>query len=164
MLSIGTVVPERNIIGKRMKKDMSRACCIFFESVDTKTPIPMLVKRNIIEAKKKSGTLPLMGSPIIMAIMTLGKSENIAIDTVGRSFARITSCLLNGVTIICSIVPVSFSLTMVAAGWIIPTITLAITIIEIIMKNRNLSSGLYQILTLASTSGACVSTPLRAST
>src|SRR3989304_6636861 len=135
---------------------------MFLESVDMKTHVPMLVKRNIIEAKKKSGTLPLIGSPIILAIKMLGKRDTSAIETVGRSLATTTLCLLKGVTIICSIVPVSFSLTMVAAGWIIPTITPAITIIEIIMKNRNLSSGLYQILTLASTSGACVPTPLRA--
>src|SRR3989337_911610 len=73
ILSMGTMVPERKSTGNSIKNDMRSACWRFRDSVDTKTPIPMLVKRKIVEAKKNRGMLPLIGSPKpTVAIKRLG--------------------------------------------------------------------------------------------
>lgn len=96
MFFIGTTVPDKNMMRKRIKNEIKRACWRFLDRVEMYTQIPIFVKRPTAEAKKNRGILPFIGTPNQRAIKRLGKRNRRPMARVGMTFARIISYFLRG--------------------------------------------------------------------
>ena len=111
--------------------------------VDMKRPTPRVESRNRKAQQNNHIVLPLMGIRNIIkaAITTIATSKIPAIAN-GRSFPSISSTGFMGVTINCSIVPISFSRTMLIAVSITVTRAIIFTTTPGMKYTRLLRSGL----------------------
>lgn len=110
---MGNINPERRIAGRKKKKVLIIACCCVWETVDIKRPIPSVERRYSVVQKRRRMRLPLMGisnQNTPTAVMRRTSMKDIMAK--GMVFPRISSKGVIGVTISCSIVPISLSLTI----------------------------------------------------
>ena len=113
MFSKGKAKPERMKAGIMKKKVEIWACCCVEEIVEMKRPTPTeLIKKKILPKRRRRG-FPRRGTSNqktpMRAIMIASARPIIAN---GRVFPSISSQDRMGVTMICSRVPISLSLTM----------------------------------------------------
>src|SRR4030043_358184 len=154
MFSIGKTNPERMIWGMMKNAAGSMACCWFREIVEMNRPRPRVVSMKIGLRPNSSQMLPLTGTPNPnTATATTTAISTTPMRKKGRSLPRMSSWGRTGVTMSCSMVPSSFSLTMPSDVSIMVMIIKTIASTPGIMKFRLRSSGLYQTRTWGSTPG-----------
>ncbi len=112
MLAMGKEKPESNIAGKKNRNVLIIACCCVWLSVEMNSPTPSIVSRYSPVETYNSRMLPRNGTsnqkkPIRRIKVTSTK----LISTKGSVLPRMNSAGVMGVTMICSIVPISFSRT-----------------------------------------------------
>ena len=116
MLSRGTIKPDRINAGIIIKEAMYIACIWLVEIFEMSTPNPREPKRNIKLSPKRSGMLPATGTPNQnIPTPTVSATLTSATATKGKILPSISSHDLIGVTINCSKVPCSLSLTIAKA-------------------------------------------------
>src|SRR5271157_2809965 len=110
-------------------------------------PIPAMVKRNSIEVARKKGMDPLNG--ISNNRNARGTTTDIVIISMmkqGMILPRISSILVMGATMSCSIVPISFSRTMTDDVRIVVRASMMITTTPGTKKSLEFRLGLNQAL------------------
>ena len=113
MLAIGKEKPESNIAGKKNKNVLIIACCCVWLSVEMNSPTPSIVKqveaRRNIQERDAAAERHLRTRRSRSGGSTSRSTKEIS--TKGIVLPRMNSAGVIGVTMICSIVPISFSRT-----------------------------------------------------
>ena len=144
---MGNIKPERRNAGITKKTMVKRDCCWVRETVDMKSPMPKVVKRKRPVANNNKGKLPLNGIPNQkMLAPTTRKTSKYPTMTKGIVFPSINSTGRMGVTINCSIVPISFSLTIAREVRRIVVIIRITATTPGRLKFCDFNSGLYHAL------------------
>jgi len=122
--------PENSMAGKKKKNVVIIACCCVRLTVEMKSPIPSVPSRNSAVPSSRSAKLPRNGisnqkrpTADTSAVSTKPTTAN------GAHFPRMNSTGRIGVTMTCSIVPVSFSRTIAMLVSIRPTSITSIAMI-----------------------------------
>ncbi len=129
MLRIGNAKPLSMNAGVEKKKLAIIACCCVREIVERKRPAPNVVIRNNTAQNSSSRKLPCSGMWNTRNASTVTSTTSSRPTTAnGSVFPSISSMGRTGVTINCSIVPISFSRTMPSAVNINVTVMMMLAI------------------------------------
>ncbi len=151
MASLGNIYPESNIFGIIINIDNCIACSWLLDIVDMSSPIPNALNKNITEKNNNNAMLPATGTlnQKILNINARIISMN-PIITYGIILPTINSIFEIGVTISCSMVPFSLSLTIEKEVSIKVTVCNITPIRPGTLKLMLLISALYHTLLLKS--------------
>ncbi|KAF5028044.1 hypothetical protein DSECCO2_663150 [anaerobic digester metagenome] len=112
MLSIGVNNPLSSIKITSINHEINMDCCCVFTRVEIKSPKPVTTSRNKVATRKISVIFPKMGIWNKNLAKTRPKaSSDRPIIQKGINFPAINCVFRRGVTLICSMVPISFSRT-----------------------------------------------------
>ena len=146
MLSIGKINPERITDGRRVANvAIEKATCCESAITETRIPMPVDADKKSKVVRNKRIILPFISTPNkkypTIRIMAALKRES---RRYGKIFPAMSSKEFIGETFICSIVPLSFSLTRDKETLIAAVIRRIIAIRPGIRNRVVCRSGLYQ--------------------
>ena len=128
MLRIGNVNPDSMNAGWMKKNASIIACCCVRLIVDRNSPAPSVLSRNNAAVKARNRALPRNGTWNSSSASAVTSTESAKPTSAnGIVFPSISSIGRMGVTMICSIVPISFSRTIDSAVRISVTIMMMFT-------------------------------------
>src|ERR1700683_662550 len=103
-------------VGMAISEDDMMACCWVLAMVEINRPMPRLVNRNKEALSNSTSALPRNGMPKISSAAVVMSTRSISPTmAAGIILPIISSIGRMGVTINCSMVPISFSRTMAMA-------------------------------------------------